>query len=297
MANVQDPIFVLDSGLGGLTVVRALLNRLPGERIIYIGDTARLPYGTKTRQTVSTFVEQIIAWGGSFKPKHVVIACNTASALALSDMRQIFAPLPISGVVEPGAYAAAIAASTAEQPSIGVIATEATIRSGAYQAALSIRHKTARLRLRATPLLVPLIEEGRSIDDPIVDLALRQYLAPMIEKGIDVLVLGCTHYPLLKRAVRRIVGKSVAVIDSAEQCAEDVAAKLEASGLSAAPVSLADRDRVSAHVTDDPARFEQLARRFLGFDIERPTLIAPETLYQVIDRQPPAAAGPLRLHA
>src|SRR6185437_5535901 len=99
MANAQDPIFVLDSGLGGLTVVRALLNRLPGERIIYFGDTARLPYGTKTRQTVSTFVEQIIEWGGRFKPKHVVIACNTASALALSDMRQIFSPLPISGVV------------------------------------------------------------------------------------------------------------------------------------------------------------------------------------------------------
>ena len=295
MASAQDPIFVLDSGLGGLTVVRALLNRLPGERIIYFGDTARLPYGSKTRQTVSTFVEQIIEWGTKLNPKHIVMACNTASALALADMRQVFSPLPISGVVEPGAYAASLAATTIDQPAIGVIATEATIRSGAYQAALATRNKTARLRLRATPLLVPLIEEGRSIDDPIVDLALRQYLAPMIEKGIDVLVLGCTHYPLLKRAVRRIVGKSVAVIDSAEQCAEDVAAKLEASGLTAAPVQLADRERVSAYVTDDPARFEQLARRFLGFDIERPTLVAPETLYHAVD----AAAGTrsLRLHA
>jgi len=274
----DDPIFVLDSGLGGLTVVRALLSRMPGERIIYFGDTARLPYGSKTKQTISHYVQQIIEWGLKFNPKHVVIACNTASALALPTVRQMFAPLTVSGVIDPGARAAAGSTSKPEAL-IGVIATEATVRSKAYQIAIQRRRHRARVLLRPTALLVPMIEEGRTNDDPLIELALRQYLQPMLDRGIDALVLGCTHYPLLKPAIRKIVGESVAVIDSAERCAEDVAARLKNAALPAINAVKDDRDRVSAYVTDDPERFARLAPRFLGFAVDPPTLVSPESLY------------------
>lgn len=284
MPSRDAPIFVLDSGLGGLTVVRALLSRMPGERIIYFGDTARLPYGSKTKQTITHFVDQIVAWGTQFQPKHVVIACNTASALALPAVRQRFAPLSVTGVIDPGARAAAAAAGSKLLATIGVIATEATVRSEAYQIAVRKRRNRVRMLLRPTPLLVPMIEEGRGNDDPLVDLCLRQYLQPMIDRKVEVLVLGCTHYPLFKRAIRRVVGEQVAVIDSAQQCAEDVAQKLQAADLSAAAVAIDDRARVTSYVTDDAERFERLAPRFLGFAVDRPGLVPPDSLYdQVAD--------------
>jgi glutamate racemase len=284
MRHRDDPILVIDSGLGGLTVVRALLSRMPAEQIVYFGDTARLPYGSKTKSTISHYIHQIITWGLTHQPKHVVIACNTASALALSTVRASFAPLTITGVIEPGAKAAA-AASTKAEPLIGVIATEATVRSGAYGQAIHKRRHRARLISTAAPLLVPMIEEGRRNDDPLVDLALRQYLKSMVEHDLDVLVLGCTHYPLLKRAVRRVVGEAVAVIDSAERCAEDVAARLSQAKLSAEMSASDDRSRLQAYVTDDPERFAKLAPRFLGFNVDLPTRVAPETLYEQ-DTQP-----------
>lgn len=287
MPNRGDPIFVLDSGLGGLTVARAILRRLPGERVVYFGDTARLPYGSKTKQTVTSFVRQIVAWGSQHcRPKHVVIACNTASALALLKVRSEFAPLAVSGVVDPGARAAALAAGRAETPSIGVIATEATVRSEAYQRAISTRRRLARIFVKPTPLIVPMIEEGRTDDDPVVDLVLRDYLKSLIDRDITALVLGCTHYPLYAPAIQRIVGDGVRVIDSADQCAEDVARRLADSGLSADPrlaEVMDDRERITAYVTDDPERFQKLAPRFLGFPVDRPTLVAPETLYRSID--------------
>ncbi len=285
MPQRDDPIFVLDSGLGGLTVVRALLNRLPGERIVYFGDTARLPYGSKTQPTITHYIRQIVQWGQQFRPKHVVIACNTASALALSSAKATFAPLTITGVIEPGARAAS-AASTKPEAMIGVIATQATIRSRAYEIAIRQRRHRARLMLTAAPLLVPMIEEGRRNSDPLVDLALRQYLKPMLDRDLDVLVLGCTHYPLLKGAIRKIAGAGVAVIDSADQCAEDVVARLKKADLSSAAAATDDRNRLSIYVTDDAERFTKLAPRFLGFAIEPPTLITPETLYQVEEFAP-----------
>lgn len=275
----SNPILVIDSGLGGLTVVRALLNRLPGERIIYFGDTARLPYGTKTQETIQHYIDQIIQWSLQHRPKHVVLACNTASALALPGIRGRFAPLAITGVIEPGARAAA-AATQVPEPVIGVIATEATIRSGAYARAIHGRRHRAKLILTATPLLVPMIEEGRSSDDPLVQLALKQYLKSMIHHKIDVLVLGCTHYPLLKKVIRGVVGPRVSIIDSAYQCAEDVAARLSRANLSANMRSCDDRDRVSAYVTDDPDRFARIAPRFLGFPVDSPSRVAPEVLYR-----------------
>jgi glutamate racemase len=281
----QRPILVIDSGLGGLTVASALRRRLPGEDLCYFGDTARLPYGSKSPQTITRFVREIIRWSLQHDPKHVVIACNTASALALPDVRRDFPGLGITGVVEPGARAAVEAAGNAQFPLIGVIATEATIRSKAYERAIHQRRHQARILLRATPLLVPIIEEGRTEEDPLVALAIQQYLRPMIDRGIEVLVLGCTHYPLLRDAMRKVVGPAVAVIDSAEQAAEDVARKLSTANLlhSAAGVAGAGAagpgGAMRCYVSDDPGRFARLASRFLGHDIAEPELVPPEDLY------------------
>src|SRR5688572_4556602 len=196
------PIVVLDSGLGGLTVVRALRAALPDEDVLYFGDTARLPYGNKTAETVTSYVRQILAYLRPHDPKHVVIACNTATALAMPAVRSAYADLSITGVVEPGAKAAVVAAGPRPVPVIGVIATEATVRSRAYERAIVRRRAHARLLLKPTPLLVPIIEEGRAEDDPLVRLALRQYLEPLVRHRIQVLVLGCTHYPILKRPIQ-----------------------------------------------------------------------------------------------
>ena len=181
-------------------------------------------------------------------------------------------------MIEPGAIAAAMAVAHLPSPSIGVIATQATIRCGAYQDALRERSPAATITARATPLLVPLIEEGRRPTDPLVTLALRQYLRPMIARRVDAIVLGCTHYPLLRPALRRVLGEATVVIDSAEQCAQDVAARLDAAGLSATRRPAA-ADRLKLFVTDDPDRFGTLAPRFLGFPVGRPQRVAPETLY------------------
>jgi glutamate racemase len=285
----DSPIVVLDSGLGGLTVVRALRAAMPGEDVLYFGDTARLPYGSKTASTVTTFVHQIISYLRPHDPRHVLIGCNTATALALPAIRAAFPDLSISGVIEPGAKAAVVAAGSKQVPVIGVIATEATIRSKAYERAIHARRKYARLLLKPTPLLVPIIEEGRRPDDPLVQLALRQYLLPLMQVGIDVLVLGCTHYPVLKEAIAQIVGPKVRVIDSADQCVQDVAQRLRARGLARADESAAAGGRPGAlrtFVTDDPLRFRQLASRFLGVEIEVPTWVAPDELYRPGDEQP-----------
>ncbi len=275
MPSSCSPIVVLDSGLGGLTVARALRKTLPGEDILYFGDTARLPYGTKTAATVTTFVRQIIKYLRPFDPKHVVIACNTATALSLPALQAEFTDLSISGVVEPGARAA-VAVGESESPVIGVIATEATVRSRAYEQAIRRRCERAQLLVKATPLLVPIIEDGRTADDPLVELALRQYLQPLTDGGIEVLVLGCTHYPILREAIERFVGPKVAVIDSADKCAEDVVRRLQASGL-LRPVR-EQSGWLRCFVTDDSPRFAPLAARFLGEAIDLPTWVAPDEL-------------------
>jgi glutamate racemase len=312
----SDPIAVIDSGLGGLTVVNALRRTLPSEDIIYFGDTAHLPYGNKSPATVCRFVREIIDFLLPLCPKHVVVACNTATALALPIIAREYTDLSISGVIEPGARAAVAAAGTARMPAIGVIATEATVRSKAYERAILQRRNLARVMLRPTPLLVPMIEEGRTSDDPLVETALRQYLQSMILRKIDVLVLGCTHYPLLKPAISKVVGKTVRLIDSAEQCAQDVARRLERKGLLRqhdivaqgvvaseesgsgvmttaetttpddtkldTPVSTAGLLRT--FVSDDPERFAALAARFLEMEIEAPSLVRPDA---AIPSEPP----------
>jgi len=299
--NPYSPIAVLDSGLGGLTVVNALRKVLPHEDIIYFGDTARLPYGSKSAATVTGFVRQILSFLRPHQPKHVVIACNTATALALPYLRAEFADLHVTGVIEPGARAAVAAAGAKHVPTIGVIATEATVRSRAYERALFRRRSMAHVLIRPTPLLVPMIEEGRSCDDPLVEMALGQYLSGMLQKGIDVLVLGCTHYPILKPIIAKLVGPSVAVIDSAEQCAQDVLKRLRnrqlLRPLTTGPVAmdLPAQGAVQAYVTDDATRFARLARRFLNFEIPQPTWVATEDLIKCL--QTAAATVALRASA
>jgi glutamate racemase len=292
--SASSPIVVLDSGLGGLTVVRALMEAAPGEQVLYFGDTARLPYGNKTADTVTDFVRQIVRYLLPWRPKQVIIACNTASALALAAVRASFPGLAITGVIEPGAKAAAIAGGTKQSPTIGIIATEATIGSKAYDRAIHRRRNYARLLLRPTPLLVPMIEDGRKPDDPLVRLALKQYLQPFAKHPLDVLVLGCTHYPIYKEVIQQMLGSHIGVIDSAQQCAEDVTRRLASHGLLRTAMKLqAGAGSTGAavartapavgslrcFVTDDPARFQRLAPRFLGSEIDPPIWVRPQELY------------------
>jgi glutamate racemase len=283
--SADAPIVVLDSGLGGLTVARSLREVLPHEQILYFGDTARVPYGSKSAATVTSFVREIIAYFLDRSPKHVVIACNTATALALPAIRTAFPQLSISGVIEPGARAAIDACGAKAEPIIGIIGTEATIRSKAYERAIHRRRHYARMLLRPTPLLVPIIEEGRAADDPLVKLALHQYLGPMLEREIDVLVLGCTHYPILKRPIQAMAGPNVRVIDSAERCAEDVARRLTSAGLLRSacdsPQVEADPNRLlQCFVTDETPRFAALASRFLGFPLHSCTQVSTDALHE-----------------
>jgi glutamate racemase len=278
--------------LGGLTVVKAVHQLLPHEQIVYFGDTARLPYGSKSAATVTSFVRQIIQFLRPHNPKHIVIACNTATALALPALRSEFGgELSITGVVDPGAKAAIGAAGSKHSPVIGIIATEATIRAQAYDKAIMRRRHHARLLLQPTPLLVPIIEEGRSESDPLVKLCLSQYLMPMLQRKPDVLVLGCTHYPILKSVIQQMCGEKISVIDSAQQCAEDVARRLRSAGLlRPMEISLSTVTRpktpgqnraewLKCFVTDDSPRFAKLAAHFLGTAVDAPTWVAPEQLY------------------
>jgi glutamate racemase len=280
MPSSTSPILVIDSGLGGLTVVRALRLNLPDEDILYFGDTARLPYGSKSQATVTGFVREILQYLLPRDPKHVILACNTATALALRTIRQEFPELSISGVIEPGARAAVDAVATTS-PLIGIIGTEATVRSRAYEQAILRHRPEARVLAQATPLLAPIVEEGRPATDPLVHLALRQYLGPLLEAHIHVLVLGCTHYPVYTDLISDIVGPAVAVIDSANQCAEDVGRRLSAAGLTR--VDRRGEATLRCFVTDNSPRFASLAQRFLGMTLEPPVWVAPEDLHGAAD--------------
>ena len=263
MTRNELPLGVFDSGLGGLTVVRCLRTTLPNEDICYLGDTARVPYGTKSPSTVIRFGCEDLEFLVGRKVKAVVVACNTVSAWALPTLRQRF-DLPIFGVVEPGARAAVAVSRTNR---IGVIGTPATIRSESYPREIRRLRPQAQVFSRSCPLLVPLVEEGL-ISGPITNQILAHYLGPLLRRGIDTLVLGCTHYPLLKAAIRRVAGAKVRLVDSAECCAADVRVNLERLGLR----NLKRRrdGRVQPFVTDEADRFEESARRFLRLPIHAP---------------------------
>jgi glutamate racemase len=256
----QRPVGVFDSGIGGLTVAHEIITQLPNERIVYFGDTARVPYGPKSPDTVRRYSREIAAYLRDQDVKALVIACNTATAHALAVLQDELS-VPVIGVVEPGARAAVKMSNGSH---IGVIGTAGTIRSGAYERAIRAIDPDVRITTRACPLFVPLVEEGW-IDHPITRQVATEYLEPLLSDGMSALVLGCTHYPLLKSVLCRIVGPAVALIDSAAETAAELGHVLAQHGLEA-PKSGAPAHRFVA--SDDPLQFLQLGQRFLGDTIE-----------------------------
>ncbi|MCW5892394.1 MAG: glutamate racemase [bacterium] len=259
MSSRDDAIGIFDSGVGGLTVVHALLRALPHEDLIYLGDTGRAPYGTKSGETVTRYSIENVEFLLARDVKMIVVACNSASATALDVLRARFT-VPIVGVIEPGARAA-VAHTHARR--VGVIGTEATIASGAYTRALRRIEPSLELYTRACPLLVPLAEEGW-IEGDIARSVVETYLASLTRSGIDALILGCTHYPLLRDVIAAVMGAGVRLVDSAEETAREVAARLADAGLARA----AGTGGTSFFVTDVPDRFVRIGQRFLGARVE-----------------------------
>lgn len=260
-SNPSASLGVFDSGVGGLTVVRALRELLPNESIVYLGDTARLPYGSKSPDTIRRFAVEDTQFLLNREVKAVVVACNTATAHALPHLQNTFR-MPVIGVVEPGVEAT-LADANAQR--VGIIATAGTIRSCAYQHAIAMQRPDVLIEAMATPLLVPFVEEGW-IDHPALKSVLREYLKPMLDKGIDTLVLGCTHYPLLVPVLKRMLGAKVRLVDSASTCAAHVQRTLEAEGLLR---TVKAKPTLEIHLTDYSEQFEALAHRFLGAEFGR----------------------------
>jgi glutamate racemase len=252
------PIGVFDSGVGGLTVLRALRETLPGESFVYLGDTARLPYGTKSRHTVARYALQATQVLVDRGVKLLVIACNTASAVAVDELRAHFRPLPVLGVVEPGAEAAA---SASQRGHVLVIGTESTIRGGAYERAIAARRPDATVHGQACPLFVSLAEEGW-VDGDVPHLVAERYLGSWLQPAckVDCLVLGCTHFPVLGDVIRGVVGDGVRIVDSAQTTAAAATRILADTDLAA---SGAARGVVRFLATDDAERFARVGSRFL----------------------------------
>lgn len=257
------PIGVFDSGIGGLTVLRALRARLPHESMVYLGDTARLPYGTKSEETVQRYARQAAAALTHRGVKLLVIACNTASAFALDHLRMTCFPVPVVGVVDPGAEAACAASRSGR---IGVLSTEATAKSRAYETAIRSRRPGAVVTSVACPLLVAMAEEGWT-DGPVPEAVVRRYLEPHLHRADspDCFVLGCTHFPLLRGAIQNVAGPAWPLIDSGYHAAQGVANVLQESGLAAAE---AHRAVTRFLVTDGPDRFARLASEFFGSPVD-----------------------------
>jgi len=261
-AESEKPIGVFDSGIGGLTVMRALMRRLPDESFVYLGDTARLPYGTKSADTVRRYAVQCAGGLAARGIKLLVVACNTASAVALPALEKELAPIPVVGVVEPGAEAAVAAAPSGR---IAVIATEGTVRGGAYIRAILARNPDAIVTQTPCPLFVALAEEGLTEGD-IPELIAKRYLLPLIgaHPPPECLVLGCTHYPALAKTIAKIAGPRVALVDSAETTAEAVARLLQERGLARKTPGAPARFLA----TDAGERFARVGEIFLGARID-----------------------------
>ena len=254
------PIGIFDSGVGGLTVLKAIQEEMPNENLVYLGDTARLPYGTKSPASIERYATQASAKLREQGIKLLVVACNTASAVALGALRRELAPLPVVGVVEPGAIAAVGAHPAGEHL---VLATEATVRLGAYGTAILEHDPDATVREQACEMLVSLAEEGWS-DGDIARTIVRRYLDEVDGTSFDTIILGCTHFPLLKAAIRDVVDDKVTIVDSASTTAGVVRAALEADGATRgedSPGSL----RLLA--TDGATRFARVGGQFLGHDL------------------------------
>ncbi len=256
------PVGVFDSGVGGLTVAREIMRQIPNERIVYFGDTARVPYGSKSRETVTRYSRQIVRFLQTKKVKAIVVACNTASAYAL-DALEAEIDIPIIGVVKPGAR---VAAETTRNGRIGVIGTEGTIGSGIYPQYIHRMNPDAQVTGKACPLFTPLVEEGL-LQDPVTDEIASRYLSELIDIGIDTLILGCTHYPLIRSTVGRIMGEDVTLVNPAYETAVELRSLLKEKGLlNPKPPALGD-NRYQFYVSDAADKFKRFANSIIKYGI------------------------------
>ena len=267
--HFKQPIGVFDSGIGGLTVAAALQKLLPHEDIFYIGDTARVPYGGKSQTTIERYSLEISGLLLAERAKMIVAACNTASALAVPRLEETF-DVPVTGVILPGAKAAVEATRNGQ---VGVIGTRGTVRSRAYERAIQALAPDVRVRSQACPMLVPAIEEGW-LEDPITDSIFSRYLDDLVISGIDTLVLGCTHYPLLKESLGRYLGAGIALVDSAENCAKAVRDMLAEHCLGAPEH---EKGHLEVALTDASDGFLPVAQRALGLELESVRILNVQT--------------------
>ena len=259
----EAPIGLFDSGVGGLTVAREIMRNIPNERIVYFGDTARVPYGSKSRDTILRYSRQIIRFLRTQEVKAIVVACNTASAYALEEIKKEL-DIPIIGVVKPGARAAG---SATKNGRIGVIGTEATVNSGIYTEFLQAQNPDIQVLGKACPLFVPLVEEGWLKDPVTVEVATR-YLQELMDQDIDTLILGCTHYPLLRSTLRDIVGEGVTLVNPAYETARELKELLKREHLENTCAGECEAGRHQFYVSDLAEKFRQFANSILPFDIE-----------------------------
>jgi glutamate racemase len=260
--GIEDrPIGVYDSGVGGLTVVREIIKQLPHEEIVYFGDTARVPYGSKSRETITRFAVESMRFLSNQNIKMVVIACNTVSASSIPALRKYF-KIPILGVIKPGAAAAV---KKTKNKVIGIIGTERTVSSKAYDRVIRQLDPEIKILSRACPLFVPLVEEGW-LDKKATLMIASEYLEPLKQQGIDTLVLACTHYPLLKNTIRKVMGNGINMVDSAEETARAVKHILQINGMYR---KTSNPPEHRFFVSDTPTKFVEIGERFLSRKFRR----------------------------
>lgn len=252
----QAPIGVFDSGVGGLTVAFEIMKQLPNERMVYFGDTARVPYGSKSKAAVIKYSKQIIRYLRTWDVKAIVVACNTASALALPEIKKEL-DIPIVGVIEPGAV---VAASSTKNGKIGIIGTEGTINSHIHTKLIKEHNQSFEVIEKACPLFVPLVEEGFFLDTDVVDIIAGSYLDVMKEKEVDTLILGCTHYPFLRETIRKIMGDGVRLVNPAYETAKELCSILNKYGISSDEQSVNDAEKYVFCASDEVEKLCRFAQ-------------------------------------
>ncbi|MCM1089608.1 MAG: glutamate racemase [Muribaculum sp.] len=260
--NNELPIGVFDSGVGGLTVAREIMRQIPNEKIVYFGDTARLPYGSKSKETVTRFSRQIVRFLQTFQVKTIVVACNTASAYALDELEREI-EIPMIGVVKPGAKTAV---DVTKNGRVGVIATDATIGSQIYSKYIKELNKDVTIYGKACPLFVPLVEEGLW-EDPVTDEIARRYLTELIDIDIDTLILGCTHYPLIRSTLGKIMGEQVTLVNPAYETARELKELLEQKGLLNQEPPKLGANQYLFYVSDGADKFKRFANSIIKYGI------------------------------